>query len=599
MKKRRSPKSLARRIVKQSLVGTKKVLAKSPHVRKAARLVKNVLFTDPRQNFYNVNRYQPTIADYKKQTDGWQQFAKKPLISIVMPTYNTPIEYLRRCIESVLLQSYPNWELCISDDCSPNAEVFDVLKEYSDTDKRIKVMRREKNGHISAATNSAIELAGGEFIALLDHDDIIWPNALYEIVVAINEHPEVDFLYSDEDKINQDDLDHSYPFFKPDFSPEFLESCNYITHFSCIRASVIKEVGGFRVGYEGAQDWDLFLRISEQTSRIIHIPKVLYSWRIHEASTAMDTDAKPYVYEAQHKLLVDHIERSGESARVKQGVIKQHASIEYAVAGEPLVSIVVFGDDTSSLKLCLASLSRHTSYANVEIILAAKDARQAQVYAKYMRTQSNCRVVNVSSRSAEAFNQGAKDARGEFIVFLDGSMVIRTPRWVELLLGDAQREGVGVVGGKTLKSSKDRIMRAACATGIYGLYAPLLEGMPADDVHYLRGLYGQSRRNVIAIDSGCIMMAASAWQRTDGFKPGMGNMYVVDLCLSLFNSGLRHIYNPFVETVDQYDITAGDLDQNRTAAEAKAFSKKWQKYIDNDPYLNPNFSRTNAQLEIK
>jgi glycosyltransferase involved in cell wall biosynthesis len=210
-----------------------------------------------------LNSFFPTIHDYyRQQHDATLQ--EGPLISILLPTYNTPEAYLRECIESIIIQSYPRWELCIADDNSKDKQVVRIIKEYQEQDDRIKLIERPVNGHISEATNSALTLASGEFVGLMDHDDTLWPNALYEIVCVIHENKTVDFIYSDEDKIDSTGKLHSYPFLKPDFSPEFLESCNYITHFSCIRRTVMESAGGFRKGYEGAQDWDLFIRITEK-----------------------------------------------------------------------------------------------------------------------------------------------------------------------------------------------------------------------------------------------------------------------------------------------------------------------------------------------
>lgn len=598
-------KRQTKKVIKKSINLFKKAASKNKYTRKSAIMLRNAVFPGifNSQNIYDHRKYYPSVEEYYRQTNSIEKFKHQPLISIVMPTYNTPEVYLRLCIESVILQSYPNWELCIADDASPSKIVTEVIEEYARTDKRVKLVKRKKNGHISEATNSAIDIAKGEFIALLDHDDVLWPNALYEIVSVINNKPDIDFIYTDEDKVDSDNEVHSYPFFKPDWSPEFLESCNYITHFSCIRKTLVDKIGGFRVGYEGAQDWDLFVRLSEATSKIHHIPKILYSWRIHEASTASDTDAKPYVYDAQRKLLVDHVARLGEPGIVKQGVIKQHSSIQYEVIGRPKVSIIVQSERADTFKKCLESIDKNTAYDNLELILISKNPKQQVVCRKYISKQSSdtAKIIAVKHNIsfAESYNIAAKSATGEYMIFIDGRIIIKTPEWLEFLLGDAQRKDVGIVGGKTLFKSGDRILRAACATGIYALYAPLLEGMPAEDVHYLRGLYGQSRRNVSAIDSGCIMMSKNTWDKIKEFSLNVDDMFIVDACLSALSKGYRNIYNPFIEIIDQVNLTAGDLDQRREKKAAHIFSNKWKKFIDYDPYFNEHFVRTNAQLDIK
>lgn len=590
---------LAKRAMRKSLVTSKKVLSKSKTVKKGGRFVRDIIFPNVSVNIYDYSRYSPSIADYQKQLKLQEEFKVRPLISIVMPTYNTDITYLEECIESVLLQSYPEWELCIADDASTNKEVVQTLQKYANIDSRIKYVARKENGHISIATNSAIELATGEFIALLDHDDVLWPNALYEIVKVINNDPSVDFIYSDEDKIDEFSKIHSYPFLKPDWSPEFLESCNYITHFSCIRTKLLRSVDGLRKGYEGAQDWDLFLRITEKTDRVVHIPKILYSWRIHEASTASDTDAKPYVYEAQRKLLVDHIERSSRRGLVKQGIIKQHSCVEYSVENDPKVSVIIIGRRMDSLKNSIGSLIKNTGYKNIELIIVAKSQREASFAIKLANKRFDVSAVACDDDEAVSLMKGVQKASGDFLVFLDGGMKIKTQNWVELLLGDAQREDIGVVGGRTTTRDEDKFMRAGVGMGIYGFYAPLLEWMSLDDIHYMRGLYAQSRRNVAAIDGGCVMVKAERFEKVGGLTEGLGDTYIIDLCLKFLQAGMRNIYNPFVSTTDLYNLSAGDKSLQREPDVALAFKSRWSQYIEYDPYLNPSFSRTDAQLDIK
>lgn len=592
-------KTYVKYFIKKGLIVSKKNLSKNKTARRAGTRIRNVLFAPNPTQIYNYSRYAPTIAEYQKQLSVWENYNSKPLISIVVPTYNTPVQYLRECIESVLIQSYPNWELCISDDASPNQDVLKTIKEFMSGDKRIKLVERKTNGHISEATNSAIEVAQGQYIALLDHDDVLWPNALFEIAKAINENPDVDLIYTDEDKIDEDNDIHSYPFFKPDWSPEFLESCNYITHFSCIRKTVIDEIGGLRRGYEGAQDWDLLVRITEKTSNIIHIPKILYSWRIHENSTAMDTDTKPYVYEAQRRLLLDHIDRIGEKAVVNQGIIKQHSNIEYSVNGSPKISVIIGGGKSQTFKKSIKSVVMKQFYPPTEILLVPYSKKELSYCRVIAKTNSNCIIIDPQGRGAAgSFNQAAKQATGSYLVFLDASLVVTTPNWLELLVGDAQRSGVGVVGGKVVNRMKDRFMRAACATGIYGLYAPLLEGMPVEDIHYIRGLYGQSRRNVSVLN-GYFMVNRRAFEDVHGFSENLDDMFDADFCLKLLELGYRHIYNPMVQASDLTNKTAGEANDSRNKEAEKRFQKRWERSIDYDPYFNPSFSRTNAQLEIK
>ncbi len=592
-------KSFAKRSIGWSLRRVRRIIVRNKHLKSGAQKVRDVLLPGYGiVNIYDHSRYAPSIAEYLSQLEEQKNFKKQPLISIVMPTYNTPLNYLEECIESVLVQSYPNWELCIADDASSDKRVVELIHKYTKKDKRIKLVARKKNGHISEATNSAIDIAEGDFIALLDHDDILWPNALFEIVKTINNREDVDFIYSDEDKIDETGQIHSYPFFKPDWSPEFLESCNYITHFSCIRTELVRTVGGFRKGYEGAQDWDLFLRISEKTNRIIHIRKLLYSWRMHEASTAADTGAKPYVYEAQRKLLNDHVKRVGLKGQVKKAIITQHSRVEYSPEGQPLVSVVVSGGTKNQVEKNLRSLSRNTSYPNVEFIVSDPNGNQAKrILGK--RSKIICMPNDPGCSQAKMCNVAAQSASGAFLIFIDGSTTVNSASWLELMLGDLDRGGVGAVGGRTLNKSKETFMRAGVGLGIYGSYASLLEGMPVEDVHYMRGLYGQSRRNIAAVDSGCFGISRKNFEAIGGFAENLGEMFIVDACLQLLRMDLRNIYNPVIESVDLRNRTAGAIDADRDEDALDLFKEKWASYINDDPYLNPAFSRTNAQLDIK
>ena len=593
-------RSKIKSILKTGLLASKRIIIKNKTFRKVGLRIKRVLFDESTPIIYNYSRYAPSIMEYKKQIIEAESFNLKPLISIIMPTYNTPPKYLKECIESVLVQSYKNWELCIADDASSNKEVVKIIEEFANEDKRIKYIIRKKNGHISKATNTAMKIASGEFIGLLDHDDILWPNALFEVVKSINNNPKIDLLYTDEDKINSNNEIHSYPFFKPSWSPEFLESCNYITHFSVIRRTIVDEIGGMRVGYEGAQDWDLFIRITERTDNITHIPKVLYSWRIHENSTAKSTNAKPYVYESQRKLLSDHVSRIKEEALVKRGIIKEHSIIEYLPHKSSKISIIIAGDRDARIKSSLKSVLKTNNYKNTDIYAVSSIKREYNKCKRIANKNKNCKVIfnDENLCLAQKFNSIAQRCDGEYLLFVEAGLAITTSKWAEYLLGDSQRPDVGIVGGRIIGFNKTKFLRAGCAAGIYGLYAPLLEGMDLDDVHYMRGLYGQSRRNVSILD-GYFIVKRSLYDEVGYFDEELGDLFAADFSLKVLSKKYRNIYNPFVSAIDLLNKTAGDRDRLRNKKITKKFQERWIKYIYNDPYFNPNFTRTNAQLDIK
>lgn len=532
------------------------------------------LICENSKEVYDYYVYYPTITEYAKQLTS--NFANTPLISILMPTYNTDEKYLRECIESIILQSYTNWELCIADDCSPNKNVVNIINEYQKKDPRIKLKKRLENGHISEATNSALEIATGDFVALMDHDDVLWPNALYEFVDVINNNPEVDFIYSDEDKIDSTSKIHSYPFLKPDFSPEFLESCNYITHFSCIRTSLVKKIGGFRKGVEGAQDWDLFIRISLLTKNIVHIPKILYSWRIHEGSTAKDTDAKPYVYEAQKKLLANYLKQKGTSGQIEKGIIKQHRVVKYDISKNTILSIQLEVKSVGSLERLLKSIKEYPpeSRCTIEYYVRNKINKVEQLHNKYLGKSIEYKIVN----KVWSFGDKTK-ASSKYILYMDSRTEILTNGWAKIILSEITRPGVVFVGPVILSSDNKKVILSAGVGVNYGTnrYLDMLEGCLFDDMHYTRGLYAMSRRNVTALSP---HFFAYNNNRVNKIR----SQSVIDTMIEAVNEHNRNIYTPYVaiatKKLGRYEI-----------------SNKYSNYEDR--LLNPNFNPDNQLMEVK
>ncbi len=571
-----------KRFLKKSLAGTKKVANSNKYSRRVAQGLKkgilSAVSSPDQREIYNLGSFYPTIQDYYGQTRDLNE--NDPLISILMPTYNTPEAYLRDCIESIIIQSYPNWELCVADDSSSDKKVVAVIKEYRDKDPRIKLVERGANGHISEASNSALEIARGEFVGLMDHDDVLWPNALYEVVKVIRNNRRADFIYSDEDKIDTTGEVHSYPFLKPDFSPEFLESCNFITHFSCIRTSVIKEVGGFRKGYEGAQDWDLFMRISEKTDKIVHIPKILYSWRIHEASTASDTDAKPYVYEAQKNLLVDHVSRLGKKGEVVTGIIKQHRTIKYEPAKGSAATVVIDYENAANAKRLIESLKAHDAGLRFDV-LCLHSPQMTSGAKENLRTSALGLQIEFLPLAGtdNKYKLAAAKAREKYLIFAEDSVEINSDQWAKTFVADSQIEGVGIVSPVLLDTDKATIRSAGVGIG-YGErgYADMLHDMPFDDPHYSRGLYSKSRRNVSAVNPALFATTKGVILSADKSED------IIGLCLDLLDKGYRHVYTPYVQA-----ILHGTVWRQQPVVKAGR----------EDRYLNPNFNHSNQKMEVK
>lgn len=577
-----------KRVIKKILKTVKKVINSNKHTKRVAVKAKKFLIsaigsTGPRE-LYNLDSFYPSIQDYYNQTKDFD-IKNDPLISILMPTYNTPELYLRECIESIIIQSYPNWELCIADDSSTDEKVIKIIEEYQKKDSRLKLVKRVKNGHISEATNSAFSISNGDFVALMDHDDILWPNALYEMVKIIRSDKKVDFIYSDEDKLDGTGKIHSYPFLKPDFSPEFLESCNYITHFSCIRTSVMKKIGGFRKGYEGAQDWDLFLRISEITQNFTHIPKILYSWRIHEASTASNTDAKPYVYKAQRKLLVDHIDRIGMRGVVETGIIPQHRTIKYEIDAGNSLTVVIFISDLLKTKRLAASLDKYTPGVDYSLLYCHSISISKDEKTEIKKILKNVRVQRfIKITQDNKYFRTLRSIDTNNILYMEDIVSVLVDNWAKIFLADTQRPGVGMVGPVLLTPSKDNIISAGIGVGYSSDgYTNMLNGMPFDDPHYSRGLYAKSRRNVMALNPAVFAVNKKALVSVVS-EPSDDNRSLIDLSIEMLSKGYRHIYTPYAQFISYEDI----LNNNQ-----KIYLSQKE-----DSSLNPNFNHDNGRMEV-
>jgi GT2 family glycosyltransferase len=570
-----------------------------------------------------ANDYEKWVKkNYPKQKELDTQRSRvlkgAPKISILVPTYNTNIQHLKECIESVIAQSYENWELCIADDASTNNEVKKVIEEYAKKDERIKYSIQKKNGHICKATNAALELASGEYIALLDHDDILWPNALYEVASRLKTTPQIDFIYTDEDKITEDGSAHVDPFFKPDWSPEFLRSINYITHFAVIRRSLVKKVGGFRPGYEGAQDWDLFLRVSRETNDIFHIPKVLYSWRKSANSTAQAPSAKDYAYVNQKKTLQDDIKARGYQAELDWQIPFSMWKVQYAVQNTPLVSIIIpTKNQFVYIERCLRSVYEKTSYKNIEVVVVDTGSTEERVwglYEEYRAKFSNMKLLKWEKEFnfAAVCNYGAKESAGDHYLFLNNDTEVITETWVEDMLGYSQQKDIGAVGCR-LYYPNGKVQHAGIilgvggqngTPGIAGHYFPAFSENPLQDPAML--LYAGGTRNFTAVTAACVMIEAKKFNKVKGFNPKYRIAFNdVDLCLKLHTAGFRSVYLPHVKLYHYESISVGlpgskVRNVEEFGREIKMMLDSWSGLINDDPFYHPEFRRdlASARLEL-
>ncbi|MEG4457143.1 tetratricopeptide repeat protein [Microcoleus sp. N9_A1] len=550
----------------------------------------------------------PREADLRKMAEMVEIFSYKPLISVVMPVFNTPEKFLREAIESVLNQIYPYWELCIADDASTETHVKQILSEYVAKDNRIKVFFRRENGHISHCSNSALELAGGEFVSLLDHDDTLAPDVLYEVALLLNRHPDADMIYSDEDKLNPNNqlID---PYFKPEWCPESFLSRMYTCHLGTYRRSLVNEIGGFRAGYEGSQDYDLVLRLTEKTDKIFHIPKILYHWRIHSNSVTGGGEAKPYAYEAAKKAIVEAISRKGEEAKVIDvPELLGHYMVRYKITEYKLVSIIIPTRDLGEiLDNCLESIFTKSIYPNYEVIVidnGSTEEKTAQLIAKWTAKESNrfrCYRLDIPFNFSRINNYAVKQARGDYLLFLNNDTEVIATDWIDGMVEQAQKPAIGAVGALLLYPD-NTIQHAGIVMGLGGLAAHSHYCFPATTPGYLGQVKCMS--NVSAVTGACLMCRREVFEAIGGFDEELVVAYNdVDLCLKMVATGYRNVYLPHVVLYHHESKSRGYEDtpqkQDRLRREANVIKSRWQKFIDNDPCYSPNLTRERADYSIR
>ncbi|MCH7483605.1 MAG: glycosyltransferase [Chloroflexi bacterium] len=501
----------------------------------------------------------------------------RPLVSIVTPVYNPEVSWLRDAIESVRRQVYGNWELCLADDGSTKPGVRELLEGYSRLDSRIKVTLGEQNGGISVASNAALALSTGEFVGLLDHDDVLTPDAVFEVVKLLNERPELDYVFSDEDKMELDGtrLD---PFFKPDWAPDLLNCLNYVTHFSVYRKSIIDEVGGFRIGFEGSQDWDLTLRVTERTQRIAHIPRPLYSWRKVPGSAATSDRAKEYASAAAKKALGEAIDRRGLKAVVLDGPYRGYYRVKYEISGAPKVTIVIpTRDQAQMLRRCVDSIRSRSTYANYEIMIINNQSREAETL-RYLETFGG-RVIDYPHQfnySAQ-MNLGVQAAGTDYVILLNNDTQVISPDWIEAMLEYGQRPDVGAVGARLFfpgGQEQHEGVLVGCGGGLAG--------------HLAHGGYfglGECVRNVSAVTAACMLVKTNAYEEVGGLDEDLRVAYNdVDFCLKLREKGYEVIYTPYAQLAHHEGGTRGHRHPEK---DERLFRTRWADY--RDPYYNPNF----------
>ena len=564
----------------------------------ASRHINAIGYTDWINLYENLDK-----ATLEKQKAHALTLNLKPKFSIVVPTYNTPSQILIEFIESVLAQTYPNLELCIADDASNAQHVKAILDRYAAQDDRIKLLYRTSNGHIAEATNTALAIATGEYICLMDHDDTIAPNALYEFALKLNEDPSLDFIYSDEDKITFHGSLRFNPHFKPEWSPEYLECCMYTAHFACYRTEIVKRTGGFRKEFNGAQDYDFMLRFSEHMKKVAHISKILYHWRAIPGSTATSMDNKEYVVDAAIRALEEHLARTGKLAFVKSSPsYKGCFHARHQVEGNPKVSIVIpsagrdsliRGKEIDLLVNCIVSIMEKSTYKNLEIVVVDNnDLRPQTINAltKYPVTFVHYTepVFNVAAK----MNLGAEYISGEYVLFLNDDIEVIAPDWIEAMLSLAQRTGIGAVGAKLF--FEDGTLQHVGVAFCNGLPDHIRRGFPGDDPGYFFSTEGQ--RNYLAVTGACILLKRSIFQEVGGFEEAFAvNYNDIDLCLKIWQKGYRNVYTGQARL---YHFESLNRKREVATHEQDLFLQRWADKISVDPYYSHYFSSSPPNFEL-
>ncbi len=537
-----------------------------------------------------ITENEPSYEELLQQRELSKNFFYSPCISIITPVFNPDPSILTSTIQSVLDQTYENWEFCIVDGNSDNPELKCILHRFSGSDPRFKVRYLHNNQGISGNSNIAISMATGDFILFLDHDDTLAPFALYEIVKALNKNDTLDLLYSDRDLLSEDGTYRFDPLFKPDWSPEMLLSVNYLSHLCVIRRSILNTIGFFDSEMDGAQDWDLFFRITEKTDKISHIPKILYHWRSIKASCATrGHDAKPYIITAQRKAIQKHLERCNQKGDVRL-LPQGWGNIQWEITTDKLVSIIIPSKNVSLLKICLDSFFSLTSYSNYEIIVIDTGIDPA-IDPAFIEKISNLQNFNMI-RYKKPFNYsavnntGSQYAKGEIILFLNDDIRVISPDWLSEMVAWAIKDGIGVVGAKLLYPN-NTIQHAGVVLGLTGFAGHPFQAC-AD---HTMGLFGSTDwyRNYSAVTGACMMVRRAIFDEIGGFDEDFilcGSD--VEFCLRVRKKGYRILYTPFAVLEHLESASRGcKIPQEDYLLSMRYYSPIVEK---GDPFFNPNLS---------
>lgn len=557
---------------------------------------------------YTALTNTPLFTEEELEAQRTEVFPRSIKFSIVVPLYNTPEKFLHEMIRSVIDQTYADWELCMADGSDEaHGNVERICRQYMRKDLRIKYQRLEENLGISGNTNACLEMATGDYIGLFDHDDLLHPAALHEVMRAICEQ-DADFIYTDENTFHEKPEDAFCPHFKPDYAPDTLRSYNYICHFTVFSSELLDEVGNFRREFDGSQDYDMVLRLTEKASKIVHIPEILYFWRAHSGSTAGDISAKPYTMDAARRALGEHLDRVGLVGEVEDSSIPSTYRIKYTISGCPKVSIVIPNmDHADTLRTCISSILEKTTYENFEIVIIENNSRKEETFAYYdeLKTDPRIQIVTWEGKfNYSAINNfGVREAAtGEYILLLNNDIEVITPDWLQEMLMFAQRPDVGAVGAM-LYYPDDTIQHAGVVLGIGGVAGHAHKYFPRGDFGYMsRATIAQ---DLSVVTAACVMLPRTVWDEVGGLDETFEVAFNdVDLCMRIRKAGYLIVWTPYAELYHYESKSRGAEDtpekKKRFEGEVRRFQARWKSELAaGDPYYNPNLTLVREDFSVK
>ena len=532
-----------------------------------------------------LEQHRASAQDVKRMRQEARTFTSRPVISVIIPVFNTPVQRLEEAVESVLAQAYEHWELVLVDDGSTDADLLRTLPRLAARDRRIVLAKLEGHEGISGASNRGLALARGEWVTFLDHDDVLEPDSLFQVVKLLQQHPDADLIYSDEDKLGDDGFEA--PLFKPDWSPDFFLSCNYLGHLTAVRRDIVQKAGGFRSQFDSAQDYDLFFRVVEQTNRIHHIPRVLYHWRRSESSSAISVRQKPGQLEATRLAIQDHLKRRGERAHVAVDWRTHAFCVRRELSETRKISVIVSScHGPESLERCIGSLTSKTSYPNYEIVFVHGDE-----FPHAAKPLHRLLYFSGADNVSAAKNFAVNHTDSSWVLFLDDTIEIIEPDWLTIMAEHVQRPEVGAVGVQLLNST-GAVEEAGIVIGVNKIAQPAFHGFPAERPGVNRQL--QVTRNCSAVSSACMLTRREVFQQVGEFDENLsGSLADVDVCLKMRRAGYLVVYTPFVKLY-WHDRQPGKSD----IAGQAIMEQRWAGVLQRDPYYNPNLSRERADFSL-